>query len=218
MSRQLASYDRIAPVYDLLSEVWSLGRIRAARLDQLNWLEPGEAVLFCGCGSGTEAIAAARQGCRVTAVDLSSGMIDRLRRGLQRADVSATVVHGRAEDIPAEPKFDAVCANFFLNIFPDSDMRSMLAHLGERVTPGGRLMIADVAPPQGSSAARLANRIYLHGAMLPFWAMRLLHWHANHDYAEALRSLGWKIATVQPFRVPPLGPVMYQNLVAVRAN
>ncbi len=216
MSRQLANYDRVAGVYDLLSGAWSLGKIRAAKLDQINWLEPDQAVLFAGCGSGAEVEAAARHGCHVTAVDTSKKMLEQLQRRLDRAGCEGRLIHDRVENLPVEPLYDVACANFFLNCFPAPRMRELLEQIAAKVRPGGRLMIADVAPPDGNVLARLLNRAYLRSARFPFWVTGLVHWHADHDYIQTLGELGWSVDAVRTFRVPPPGPVMYRNLVATR--
>jgi ubiquinone/menaquinone biosynthesis C-methylase UbiE len=218
MPRKLASYDAVAGFYDILSQVWSLGRIRAAKLDQLSFLKAGQDVLYIGCGSGTDVLAAAAHGCNVTAVDTSRKMLERLRARLDREGLSARLIDRPIDEMPPGETFDAVCANFFLNLFPEPAMRQHLAAAAQRVRPNGMLMIADVAPPAGALPSRVANQVYLYGAMLPFWVAGLVHWHPNHNYLAALEALGWRPVHIRPFRMPPGGPVMYRNIVARRAT
>lgn len=211
----LRSYDHVAGFYDVMSDVYSFGQIRAAKLDQVRFMKQGDRVLFVGCGSGVDVLAAVRLGCDVTAVDTSSKMIAKLRHRLERKSLSATLVCDRYQNIDSGP-FDVVCSNFFMNCFPHETMETMLREQTALVQDGGKMMIADVAPPAGNVFSRTANRVYLHGAMLPFWMMGLVHWHPNHNYVETLNRLGWEAEVANSFRMLRLGPVAFRNIVATR--
>ena len=79
---------------------------------------PGSRVLDVGAGTGFLSLAAARLGHRVTALDLSEGMLARLREHAGREGLPVEVVHGGAEDPPAGP-FDAVVERHLLWTLPD---------------------------------------------------------------------------------------------------
>ncbi len=211
--KSLKSYDHVAGFYDLMSDVYSFGQIKAAKKDQLKHLQSGVEVLFVGCGGGLDVVAAARHGCVVTAVDTSQKMIDKLERRLKAESLQANLICDYFQEIP-QRQFAAVCPNFFLNCFPHEQMLQLLTQLLRFVQPGGTLMIADVAPPDGNILSRATNRLYLHGAMLPFWLMGLVHWHPNHDYVQALKDLGWETTSIRNFRMMKLGPVVFRNIVA----
>jgi len=69
----------------------------------------GVSVLDIGTGAGRAAIALAKQGFRVTGVDLSAAMVECARRQSARANVPAEFVEGDAEALPfAGASFDAV--------------------------------------------------------------------------------------------------------------
>lgn len=54
-------------------------------------IRPGETVIDMGCGSGTLALPLAAEGHLVTACDLSSGMLDRLRQQAQEAGIAERI-------------------------------------------------------------------------------------------------------------------------------
>jgi len=98
---------------------------------------PGSRVLDVGAGTGFLSLAAARLGHRVTALDLSEGMLARLRAHAGREGLNVEVVHGGAEDPPAGP-FDAVVERHLLWTLPDPG--AALA-AWRAVAPEGRLAL-----------------------------------------------------------------------------
>ena len=74
-------FDRIAPVYDAMNRVTTMGLDgRWRRLAAEAVVRPGDRVLDAACGTGDLAIAAARAGGRVTGLDFSERMLERARR------------------------------------------------------------------------------------------------------------------------------------------
>src|SRR5438270_1268483 len=74
-------FDRIAPVYDLMNRVMTVGLDgRWRRLTVEAVVRPGDRVLDACCGTGDLALAAARAGARVTGLDFSPRMLERARR------------------------------------------------------------------------------------------------------------------------------------------
>ena len=108
-------------------------------------------MLYLGVGSGEDALAAARKGAEVTCVDTSAGMLERLRRRLEQEGLSAELLCRDAFELDRPGVYDAVAANYFLNVFRRDGMRKMLRHALTFLKPDGRFMIADVAPPAATS-------------------------------------------------------------------
>ena len=219
MSAPLRSYDRVAGTYEFASRVFSGGKIPASKDAELEYLTPGDAVLYLGAGAGEDAVPAVRKGCRVTCIDLSAGMVDRLRRklnseGLADRDPAPELIVGDAFEHDRPGHYDAVCANYFLNVFKRDGMRAMLRHAVSLLKPGGLLLIADVSPPRGSLPARAFNRVYAKTAMVPFWLARLVPWHENYDYAAVCRGEGLEVVAEVPFRFAKVGPVTFHTVVA----
>jgi SAM-dependent methyltransferase len=98
---------------------------------------PGSRVLDAGAGTGFLSLPAARLGHRVTALDLSAGMLARLRERAARDGLAVEVVGGRAEEPPPGP-FDAVIERHLLWTLPDPG--AALA-AWRAVAPAGRLVL-----------------------------------------------------------------------------
>lgn len=106
-------------------------------------LPPGD-VLDLGCGAGGDALWLARQGWRVTAVDVSSVAIERL--------TALAVAHGLAGRITAQRHdlrdsfpdgaFDLVGAHY-LHTPLDLDRATVLRAAARALRPGGRLLVVD---------------------------------------------------------------------------
>ncbi len=63
-------------------------------------LSPGNPVLDCACGIGSDAMALARAGLVVTATDGSQAMVDETRRRSERYGISMTVAQSKWQELP----------------------------------------------------------------------------------------------------------------------
>ena len=154
-------FDRIAPRYDLLNRVLSLGRDASWRRRAVAaaGLGPGERALDVGAGTGDLALALAKAGPsgRVVALDLAPEMLGRART---RADASLGFVVGSAEALPfPDALFSCVVAGFAVRNFGDlpralGDMRRVLG-------PGGRVVVLELSLPPNATL-RAMHRFYLH--------------------------------------------------------
>ena len=137
-----AWWDADAATYDQSSDHgWAVASParRAAWNAALHRLLPGRGsrVLDAGAGTGFLSLAAARLGHRVTALDLSGGMLARLREQAERDGLEVEVVQGTAEKPPPGP-FDAVIERHLLWTLPDP-AAALAAWRG--VVPEGRLVL-----------------------------------------------------------------------------
>jgi SAM-dependent methyltransferase len=137
-------------VYQEVFEPFSLAfaEIAAAKLT----FTLGMSILDVGAGSGGAALALAERGCRVTAIDASPGMIERLasRARMARLDVDALVMDGQALDF-ADGRFDAAISVFGVILFPDA-VRG-LAEMRRVVRPGGRIAVVTWTEPESYELA-----------------------------------------------------------------
>jgi SAM-dependent methyltransferase len=144
-------WDADAPTYDLsprhrprdpvVRAAWT------AALERL--LPPAPArVLDCGAGTGFLALIAARLGHRVTALDLSTAMLDRLRAAADAERLDVEIVVGSADEPPTG--FDAVMQRHLLWTLPDprgalaawraaADRLVLLESLWGAADPGARV-------------------------------------------------------------------------------
>ena len=137
-------FDDVAPKYDVVNDVLSLGQTRRWRrivVDAVGAV-PGQRVLDLAAGTGTSSEPYADAGIDVVACDFSLGMLKVGKR--RRPDID--FVAGDATNLPfADNSFDASTISFGLRNVnePKKALTEML-----RVTkPGGRLVIAEFSSP-----------------------------------------------------------------------
>lgn len=210
------NYDRAAWFYEKSAKFYSTNQIRASKRYQLKFIEPGQQVLFLGAGGGEDAIMAAKAGAQVTCIDISQGMLDQVQRKFDKAGLEVELICQNAFDHDRWGYYDAVAANYFLNVFRRDGMIKMLNHTAKFVREGGYYFVADVARSQGSWPARAFNIVYLKMAMLSFWMMGLVPLHENYDYVAHLQDAGLAHEHTEYFRFAKKGPVLFQSIIGRR--
>jgi cyclopropane fatty-acyl-phospholipid synthase-like methyltransferase len=210
------SYDNVAWCYEGVAALYSAGAIASAKAWQIAHLEPGSRVLYAGVGGGEDALLAVRRGVAVTGLDLSPRMLARFRRRLDREGLEAELILGDVMEHRSLDGYDAVVANFFLNVFDVEQMQRVLAHLVSNLRPGGTFLVADFAVPGSGRIARGMRVAYYRPVN---WAARvvgLCALHPIHDYAASFDRVGLALERRQGFRPLGRGPVLYESLVARR--
>jgi demethylmenaquinone methyltransferase/2-methoxy-6-polyprenyl-1,4-benzoquinol methylase len=140
-----AMFDRIAPVYDLMNRLMTLGLDgRWRRLAATAVVRPGARVLDVCCGTGDLAVACERAGGAVTGVDFSTRMLARARR--KSATVSWIEADAHALPFPAG-SFDGATVGFGVRNL--ADLEGGLRELVRVVRPGGRVACLEITRPQG---------------------------------------------------------------------
>jgi demethylmenaquinone methyltransferase/2-methoxy-6-polyprenyl-1,4-benzoquinol methylase len=138
-------FDRIAPVYDLMNRVMTLGLDqRWRRLAVTESVRRGDRVLDACCGTGDLAIAAREAGGDVVGLDFAEGMLARARR----KDEGIEWLQGDLLELPFEAaSFDAATVGF--GVRNVADLERGLAELRRVLRPGGRLAILEITKPSG---------------------------------------------------------------------
>ncbi|MDQ0824725.1 demethylmenaquinone methyltransferase/2-methoxy-6-polyprenyl-1,4-benzoquinol methylase [Arthrobacter sp. B2I5] len=137
-------FDDVAPKYDVVNDVLSMGQTRRWRKIVVDAMEvsKGQRVLDLAAGTGTSSEPYADAGIDVVACDFSLGMLKVGKR--RRPDIN--FIAGDATNLPfADNTFDATTISFGLRNVnePKKALQEML-----RVTkPGGRLVIAEFSQP-----------------------------------------------------------------------
>jgi demethylmenaquinone methyltransferase/2-methoxy-6-polyprenyl-1,4-benzoquinol methylase len=139
-------FDRIAPVYDAMNRVMTVGLdLRWRRLAAAAVVRPGDRVLDAACGTGDLALADRRAGAaEVVGVDFSQKMLDRARRK------SSTVewVQGDLLALPfGDATFDSATVGFGIRNVADVELG--LRELRRVLRPGGRLAVLEITQPRG---------------------------------------------------------------------
>ncbi len=156
-----AMFDGIAPRYDRLNRLMSLGLDRGWRRKLVKSLNASSGeVLDVATGTGDVALRIARQWpkVRVTGLDPSVGMLDVGRKKVANAgmDDRIELVEGDAQALPFEDgRFAATCISFGIRNVPDrrAGLREML-----RVTrSGGRICVLELGEPDSGLLAPLVR-------------------------------------------------------------
>lgn len=160
-NRTAGSYDRINAAFALGSGPWY--RRRALRRAGLR---PGAQVLDVAIGTGLVAreAAAILGGAggggtgRLVGLDLSEGMLAEARRLL-----GLPLVQARAEDLPfADASFDFVSMGYALRHV--ADLGRLFAGYRRVLRPGGRVLLLEIAPPEGR-VPRALLKAYMGGVV-----------------------------------------------------
>jgi SAM-dependent methyltransferase len=148
-----AHWDRMVATYEAQSQPFTTHFAEAA-LATLT-IGPSSKVLDVATGTGAAALAAARTGAEVTAIDFSAGMVQRVRaHGVPNID--ARQIDGQALDLP-DASFDAVLSIFGVMLFPD--WRAGLREIARVTRPGGSAAIAVWKSADGAAVHLLMSRI-----------------------------------------------------------
>ncbi|MDI3328087.1 MAG: class I SAM-dependent methyltransferase [Alicyclobacillaceae bacterium] len=116
--------------------------------------QPGERLLDVGTGRGLLAIAAAKMGCKVTAIDrwshwdLSGNGREALEKNARDEGVSSIeILDGDARELPfSNESFDIVVSNFVVHNIKGAENRARAVREMWRVLrPNGRLVISDIS-------------------------------------------------------------------------
>lgn len=190
-------------LYDLIAQIFFLGRERAFRERLLSFagLRPGERVLDVGCGTGSLAILAKLQvgpAGAVAGIDASAEMIAHARHKTDRKGLAVDFRVAPAQALPfPAAQFDVVLSTLMLHHLPKPAHTQLASEARRVLRPGGRLLVVDF---ENSAAAK------------PSW--RALHQrHGSIDPDEVVASL-----VSAGLEVVARGPVSFKHLTFVLAR
>ncbi len=150
-----AAYDGVAAEYDRLVERDQWMR-RALWRHFARVFRRGDTVLDVGCGTGRDTIYLASLGVRVTAIDVSPGMMAELRTKLAQSSLASAVdarVGDTTEVMAQLPgPFDGLVSSFA--VLNTVDLRSFGREAARLLRPGGRLVAHVLSPGYGSHGAK----------------------------------------------------------------
>jgi phosphatidylethanolamine/phosphatidyl-N-methylethanolamine N-methyltransferase len=138
-------YRVYAPIYDRVTAPLQRGRQRSISLLDV---QPGEAVLLLGCGTGLD-VPLLPPETRVSAIDLTPAMVERTaqRGSALRRTVEASVMNGEQLAF-ADACFDAIVLHLILAVIPDPI--ACIREAARVLRPGGRVAIFDKFLPDGA--------------------------------------------------------------------
>lgn len=159
-----ALFDSIAPDYDKLNHLLSLGIDRSWRRRAMRWIveaERRQEILDIACGTGDFSIGIARRThpeTLVTGLDLSEAMLAVMARKISRAGLSDRIrtEQGNCEKMRFEDSaFDRVTIAFGIRNFENRE--AALAEILRVLKPGGRLVILELSVPSAKVLRWLYN-------------------------------------------------------------
>ena len=150
-------FDRIAPSYDRMNRIITLGfdqRWRRSLIEALG-VSADDIVLDLACGTGDFAIMARTRGARVVGLDFAGAMLAAAR---ERCADDVALVRGDALRLPlASGSVSVAVSGFALRNFVA--IPPVLAELARVLSPGGRVGLLEVDEPR-SAVLRLGHGLY----------------------------------------------------------
>lgn len=151
-------FDAIAPRYELLNAIISLGMGQRWRQRCINSLElpPAARVLDVACGTGDLCRELARRSLVPVGLDLSPGMLREGRAGGRPAPAPMALGDALAAPFRAA-SFDGAVSGFALRNV--ADLTKMFFELARLVRGGGRISLLELSQPQ-APLLRLGHRLW----------------------------------------------------------
>ena len=155
-------------------------------------LQPGQAVLDLGSGSGTDVFCAAvlvGESGHVVGVDITDEQLAKAARLRDREGFSQVrFVEGHIEELPfGDASFDAVLSNGVINLSPAKGR--VFAEAARVLRPGGRLAIADIV-----SGRPLKERTRRD---VELWAACIAGAIPRRNYLDAIEAQGLHVREVR---------------------
>jgi ubiquinone/menaquinone biosynthesis C-methylase UbiE len=210
------TYDRMAPIYERLTDAYSLGCLPRAKRRQLSHIHAGMRVLYVGIGPGSDALAAAEKGAEVTGVDVSARMIELASASFASAGLRSDLRHCDLFSFDPDLPYDVVVANFLLDCFHHLDRQRVVERLRCFLRTGGTVLISDTGSPRGSRLGRACWYSYHGVAYSVTWAQGITPWLPVMDLAAYLTDAGFMLEEHVFHRPRPRGPVLFESIIGVK--
>jgi demethylmenaquinone methyltransferase / 2-methoxy-6-polyprenyl-1,4-benzoquinol methylase len=199
-------FDRIAPVYDVMNRVMTVGLDQRWRRETVKAVvRPGDRVLDACCGTGDLAVASLKAGAReVVGLDFSPRMLDRARAKQH----GVTWLEGDVMAMPfADGEFDSATVGF--GVRNVAELSTALAELRRVLKQGGRLGILEITTPAGILApfyrlwfdrvVPLLGKVLKGGSAYTYLPASVRRFPEPEALAELLGSCGFEAVRFRRF-------------------
>lgn len=142
----LDAFDRIAPVYDRIAHLVFGQAIKEAQRVHLGELRGASRILIIGGGTGwiLRDVLPVNPAAQIVYLEASRRMIDLSSAVVPMRDrARVSFIHGTEELLEREKPFDAIIANFYLDLFAPEALRRVVDRLGQSMVTGGKLVCTD---------------------------------------------------------------------------
>ncbi|KRL90923.1 bifunctional demethylmenaquinone methyltransferase/2-methoxy-6-polyprenyl-1,4-benzoquinol methylase UbiE [Lactobacillus kalixensis] len=175
-------FSRVAPKYDVMNNIISLGiqkKWRRLFLDTLNPENQNNFLDLC-CGTGDSTIDLLKKGDRVVGLDFNEPMLKIAKRKSKekKLDESIDWVKGNAMDLPfRDDSFDLVTICFGLRNVPDA--RQVTSEVYRVLKPGGCFAVLEMSQPT-NPVIKLGWNLYFK--LFPYFAKLTRNKVADYRY------------------------------------
>lgn len=150
MQSKVNSFDLISRVYDTLARVVFGSVIRDCQFYHLSHLRDAHRILILGGGTGwfLEAVLNTNLTARISYVEASREMLRKSKDRCTEIDGGRVeYIHGTQDDVVGQ-SFDAVIANFYLDLFSEPTLQMVIAILHRVMSPAAILLVSDFNQPK----------------------------------------------------------------------
>ena len=187
--------------YDRGLQILTRGRIQEVYQEIAKRIAlPGSVVLDVGCGTGEVALACARLGARVEAIDINAGMLE---QAIQKSKSQGLDTHinwhllsaVEIEDLFHEVQFDAAAFCLSLSEMSPGERDYVLETIYSHLKPGGHLILADEVLPD-SAFRRLAHRLRRFPWVVVTYLLTLTTTQALSGLEPLVKTKGFEVLEI----------------------
>jgi ubiquinone/menaquinone biosynthesis C-methylase UbiE len=146
MTTILNRFNRVSRYYDTLTSIVFLGRLHAAQRIYLKAIPQHATVLMMGGGTGwlLKELVDINPDCQIYYIDASSAMISLAKKKMdQKHSHRVVFIAGTEDSIPAGVTFDVVVTHFFLDLFSQETLRSVIQKISRSLQHNGLWIVSD---------------------------------------------------------------------------
>lgn len=145
MKSRLNQFNKIAPIYNLLSQLVFGGTLKKAQRFFLSELPKQGNILIIGGGDGWIAneILSMSNSTTIVYIEASDAMLTRARKKLINYKNRIQFIHGTETCIPEGSVYDVVVTNFYLDLFSDSTLTSVIGHINKFKQKNGVWLVTE---------------------------------------------------------------------------